>query len=75
MNRSKWILVWLGVGLLCFTSTFVLADEEQEKPKAEKVKKEDVKKLSGKNLYKKHCKSCHMADSPNGEYTPMTLIQ
>ena len=37
--------------------------------------KADVKKeLSGKVLYKTHCKVCHMEDSENGEYTPMTLI-
>jgi|CXWL01.1.fsa_nt_gi cytochrome c553 len=29
----------------------------------------------GKTLYKDTCKSCHLADSPHGEYTPMSLIQ
>jgi Spy/CpxP family protein refolding chaperone len=29
----------------------------------------------GQALFKEHCKSCHGPDSPNGEYTPMTLIQ
>jgi len=33
------------------------------------------KKASGQDLYKEHCKPCHMEDSENGEYTPMTLIQ
>jgi len=33
------------------------------------------KKMTGKDLYKEYCKRCHVADSPNGEYTPMTLIQ
>jgi len=33
------------------------------------------KKMTGKELYKEYCKRCHLADSPNGEYTPMTLIQ
>jgi hypothetical protein len=30
---------------------------------------------TGRELYKEYCKPCHTADSPNGEYTPMTLIQ
>lgn len=30
---------------------------------------------SGQDLYKAHCKVCHAAESPHGEYTPMTLIQ
>jgi hypothetical protein len=34
-----------------------------------------AKKSKGQNLYKEHCKPCHTAGSPNGEYTPMTLIQ
>ncbi len=34
-----------------------------------------AKKPSGKDLYRENCKPCHQADSPNGEYTPMTLIQ
>ncbi len=33
------------------------------------------KKMDGKALFKEHCKICHDADSANGEYTPMTLIQ
>jgi len=30
---------------------------------------------TGQQLYKEYCKGCHLADSPNGEYTPMSLIQ
>lgn len=30
---------------------------------------------SGQELFKDTCKSCHLPDSPNGEYTPMSLIQ
>ena len=33
------------------------------------------KEASGQDLYKAHCKVCHAAGSPHGEYTPMTLIQ
>ncbi|MEW6128760.1 MAG: cytochrome c [Acidobacteriota bacterium] len=30
---------------------------------------------SGKDLFKQNCRVCHAKDSPNGEYSPMTLIQ
>lgn len=30
---------------------------------------------NGKELYKQSCKTCHDKDSPNGEYTPMSLTQ
>ena len=33
------------------------------------------KTMTGRELYKEYCKRCHVVDSPNGEYTPMTLIQ
>lgn len=29
----------------------------------------------GRMLFKENCKPCHAAKSPNGEVTPMTLIQ
>lgn len=29
----------------------------------------------GKELYREYCKGCHEEGSPNGEYTPMSLIQ
>lgn len=32
------------------------------------------KKIKGQDIYKEFCKPCHLADSENGEYTPMTLI-
>ena len=34
-----------------------------------------AKKPKGVDLYKEYCKPCHEADSENGEYTPMTMIQ
>ena len=34
-----------------------------------------AKKAKGMDLYKEYCRPCHEVDSPNGEYTPMTLIQ
>ena len=32
-------------------------------------------KLDGKVLYRENCKVCHEKGSPDGEYTPMTLVQ
>ena len=32
-------------------------------------------KTSGKVLYRNTCKPCHGPNSPNGEYSPLTLIQ
>ncbi len=31
--------------------------------------------LDGQELYKEYCKGCHASGSPNGEYTPLDLIQ
>ena len=33
------------------------------------------KALDGKALYKENCRVCHDKGSPNGEYSPLTLIQ
>lgn len=33
------------------------------------------KGTSGKDLYKQNCRVCHEKGSPNGEFSPMTLIQ
>jgi mono/diheme cytochrome c family protein len=30
---------------------------------------------SGKDLYKQNCRVCHEKNSPNGEYSPMSLTQ
>jgi len=35
----------------------------------------ESKPIPGKDLYRDYCKTCHAAGSPNGEYTPLTLIQ
>ncbi len=29
----------------------------------------------GQRLYREHCRTCHDVGSPDGEYTPMSLIQ
>jgi hypothetical protein len=34
-----------------------------------------AKKAQGQDLFKEYCKPCHLAESANGEVTPMTLIQ
>lgn len=34
-----------------------------------------VQGADGKELFREYCKTCHAADSPHGEYTPMSLIQ
>ncbi len=31
--------------------------------------------LDGKALYRENCKVCHDKGSPNGQYSPMTLVQ
>jgi len=33
------------------------------------------KEPDGKTLFREYCKPCHGPDSPNGEVTPMSLIQ
>ncbi|MCP4293706.1 MAG: c-type cytochrome [bacterium] len=60
--NMKLILLTLAIILM---ASVVLAEE----------KTEEAKPVSGKDLYKNHCKQCHMEDSDAGEYTPMTLIQ
>ena len=34
-----------------------------------------AEEVDGMDLYKANCKVCHAADSPSGEYTPMSLIK
>jgi hypothetical protein len=60
MNRSKLIVVTVLIGVLALS----LANMATA-----------AKKPKGVDLYKEYCKPCHEADSDNGEYTPMTLIQ
>ena len=67
MRKSTLTLVLVSLAILGFAGGFVWADE--------KVEPKDVKKLSGKELYRNYCKICHESESPNGEYTPMSLIQ
>jgi hypothetical protein len=60
MRRSPALVVLVVLGLLTLGLTNAALAE---------------KKASGQDLFKEHCKPCHMEDSENGEYTPMTLIQ
>jgi hypothetical protein len=70
--KHRWMPVFLVLVLLVAAMTVVLAEENKSDAKAEAQK---IEKMNGKELYKNFCKSCHVAESPNGEYTPMTLIQ
>jgi hypothetical protein len=60
MNRSKLFVATVLIGVLALS----LANMATA-----------AKKPKGVDLYKEYCKPCHEADSDNGEYTPMTLIQ
>jgi hypothetical protein len=60
MNRSKLIVATVLLGVLALSLANVATA---------------AKKPKGVDLYKEYCKPCHEADSDNGEYTPMTLIQ
>lgn len=72
--RYRWMQVCLvlAVVLLIVAMSAVMADEQKTE---KKTKSEEFEKMSGKELYKNFCKNCHLPESPNGEYTPMTLIQ
>ena len=59
MNLSRWIVASLVVAVLAMSLTNVATAAKKPKPM---------------DLYKEYCKPCHLPDSPNGEYTPMTLI-
>ena len=60
MNTSKLFVATILIGVLALSLANVATA---------------AKKPKGVDLYKEYCKPCHEADSPNGEYTPMTLIQ
>ena len=62
MHRNRWITAVLLIGVLALGLTNVATAAKS-------------KKLKGADLYKEYCKPCHLPESLNGEYTPMTLIQ
>ncbi len=73
MKRSQLITLFLVALLATMVVSLAFAgDDAPAKAKDEAAK---IAKMSGKELYKTRCKVCHLADSDNGEYTPMSLIQ
>lgn len=54
------VIIWVFLLFILFSPTSATGDE---------------KKRSGKKMYKEDCRVCHEADSPNGDYTPMSLTQ
>lgn len=58
--KSIIVVVWTFLGLFFVTTTNVTGDN---------------KDLTPKELYKQNCRVCHEKDSPNGEYSPMSLTQ
>ena len=62
MNLAKLMAIVLWISFIAMTSTItgVTSFAGDE---------------NGKDLYKVDCKVCHAKDSPNGEYTPMSLTQ
>lgn len=60
MSRSRLIVTSILIGILAVGLANVATA---------------AKKPKGNDLYKEFCKPCHEANSDNGEYTPMTLIQ
>lgn len=65
MFRSSTLIFALVTMLFMLMAGSVLAADKKEAPKP----------LDGKTVFKEHCKVCHLEDSDNGEYTPVTLIQ
>ena len=63
-SSNSFRLIMVSLLVLCFASMAFAGDDAVKE-----------KKLDGKDLYKNHCKVCHMEDSDAGEYTPMTLIE
>lgn len=61
MKKWKAILtvVWIATGLFVITTNNTAVGAKDD----------------GKELYKQNCRVCHDKDSPNGEYSPMSLTQ
>jgi len=57
MNRSKKMIALLAALLFCSTSALAIEGGNPKK---------------GKHLYKKNCKSCHVAGGEGGEITPLS---
>lgn len=58
--KQIFIVIWIFLGFVLVTSPNVTAGGDKE---------------TGKELFKQNCRVCHEKDSPNGEFTPMSLTQ
>jgi len=72
MKLSRFAFLLLAALLVAMTAGLVLADEDT--PAKGDEAKAKFSEMTGKELYRNSCKVCHMPDSDNGEYTPMSLI-
>lgn len=54
------VIVWIFFGLMLITPRDATGDNQD---------------LSPKELFKQNCRVCHEKESPNGEYSPMSLTQ
>jgi hypothetical protein len=54
------IIIWVLLVVVFMSSASAVGDEKEK---------------SGKELYKQDCRVCHLPDSPNGDFTPMSLTQ
>ncbi len=69
MKFNTTIKVLLALMILTGLAVTAFAKDE-----VAKETKKDPKNMDGKELFKTHCKVCHMEDSDASEYTPMSLI-
>ncbi|MBS1795080.1 MAG: cytochrome c [Acidobacteria bacterium] len=54
------VMTWLFLSFVLITTRGVTAGGDKD---------------NGKELFKQNCRVCHEKDSPNGEFTPMSLTQ
>ena len=54
------VIIWAFLGMMVMMTTNVTGDN---------------KDLTPKELYKQNCRVCHEKESPNGEYSPLSLTQ
>jgi hypothetical protein len=54
------VVVWSVLMLVFLTGSAIRMDDE---------------KKTGQEMYKQDCRVCHTEDSPNGDFTPMSLTQ
>jgi len=65
--------ILLTLAVLALLAGAALAGDDAA-PTKDEATTLDPAKMDGKELYRNYCKTCHQADSPHGEYTPMSLI-